>query len=95
MTLPAGINPSDSPGLPIENLPGLPSLPNSNPANSSALPDNNTTAPTNGYTTDQLAVLLQVTFDGNAFPTTFFNENGSHDLAIHKYPNLEIGRAHV
>lgn len=41
---------------------------------------------------DVLKYLIELKYAGIAFPAVSFTENGSQDLAIHKYPNLDSGR---
>ena len=79
-----------SPGLP--QLPASPTIPGANSPGSGSLPDNNPSSSNTNFISDQLANLLETKFDGIAFPTTSFKESGSHDLAIHKYPNLDVAR---
>ena len=44
---------------------------------------------------DQLVNLLELRYAGVPFPCTHFMENGSQDLAIHKYPNLDSARVEL
>lgn len=88
-----GINPAESPGLPGGNSPSfLPPLPGSTTPNAGSIPDNNSSVANANIVNDQLANLLEFSFDHNAFPLISFRENGSQDLAIHKYPNLDSAK---
>lgn len=66
-------------------------LPNANDPSVGYLPDDNNSFIT-GIVTDQLANLIEMSFDGTPFPAINFSENGSQDLAIHKFPNLDSAR---
>jgi hypothetical protein len=67
------------------------SLPNSNGPSLGYLPDNNDSFET-GIVTDQLANLIEISFDGTPFPAISFAEHGAQSLAIHEYPNLDSAR---
>jgi hypothetical protein len=93
LNTPPGINPADEPGLPGGNSPSfLPPLPVSSNANVGSIPDNNSSSSNGNIVNDQLANLLEFVFDDTAFPGLSFKEAGSHDLAMHKYPNLDVYR---
>lgn len=83
-------NPAGALNLPVQQpstLPGLPAPNNitQNYANAAANPNLAVAA-------DPISFLNNVILDGTEFPVISFEEVGSHDLAVHKYPNIDAAR---